>query len=223
MKMIYFGKCSLFFLFFILILFSCDMGFGRELKAVEGTATINDSGILVSIDFEASNGKVIHVRNFPDGILKELGKVQSITSYWVDLFSNRQQVIVLLARTEDSGKKGLLLVLSKEGKLLYKSKNAINYWLDELIFEKFENEEGPFIGITTSGAASAGVANWEFFWLKNGEMKDVLWTYTWYGKGGLPTLVFKDGKDGKSNEVISDEGVYFWDEAKKTFVVTKAK
>jgi hypothetical protein len=185
----------------------------RELEFKNGTLT----GNIVLLD---PFGKQVYFDHFVDLISKDLPfgfKVKAIVPYLIDLAGDGKNEIVLIARSDDGSQ---LLVLDDKGAFL--DIKQIDGLADDFVFGSVKKGDPVCFGFDSSCALSGGVCNWEFDQWDGQKIKTVLQYDGWYGKSGPFTLpVFKDVNNDGSNEIVTDNGTFKWDEKSGTFKMAK--
>lgn len=189
---------------------------GSEIREVEfksGALT----GNVVLMD---PAGNQVFFDHFTDLVSKNLPfdfKVKTLVPYLADLDSDGRDEIVLIARSGDNSQ---ILALDNKGGLL--DSKFVDGLADDFVFGTVKKGSPVCFGYDSGCALSGGVCTWEFDQLVDGKIKAVLQYNGWYGKSGPFTLpVFKDVNGDGSNEIVTDNGTFKWNDASGEFKMMK--
>jgi hypothetical protein len=139
--------------------------------------------------------------------------VDSATVYAIDLSSGAGKNILAMIRNGDNSTE--LLVMDRSGKLLASESSVIG---NGLFFGPKLKGFPVVFGYQTDSYLSAGVCDWTFDIFENNSIKKVAGAFNWIGNSGPGTNpYFKWVPSRNVLELISDEGLFCWDESKEKF------
>lgn len=191
---------------------------GTEEREIEFKAGDLTGNVLL---YDPSGGQAFF-DHFADLVSKNLPfgfKIAALLPYLMDLDSNGQDEIVLIARPMDTSTPSQILVLDNKGGFLDgKESDGL---ADDFVFGTVKKGAPVCFGHDSGCALSGGTCSWEFDQFVGGKIKTVLQYQGWYGRSGPFTLpVFKDQGDG-TNEIVTDNGTFKWNDRAGEFKMVK--